>query len=153
MYYSAVEAKDLQLQVEQTISKEEPTYAAVPERKRNNRKSTKKERRASPYPNITHTDYAACTADYGTAAAAAAAERQVYEYSSEMAMQMQHAGYSGVLYPGTQDGVDGRYGPFYTSPYGHAGIYSDPAMYSYHRYVEEQQRSAYRSDYEDKVLP
>ena len=151
--------KDLQIQLEQTLTKEEPAFSSSsdqrPSRTGKSRSRTSKQRR-SPYPHITH------TTDYPSPPAPEYPERPTYSDTSATVMaadmaaaqvqaQMQ-AGYSGMLYSGNEN-MDSRYAQFYASTYAHPGIYgsdSNMGMYPYaaHRYFDER-NAGYRSGYED----
>ncbi len=80
-----------------------------------------------------------------------------YEYTPDsVALQSMQSGYAGIMYSAyAQEGME-RHGAFYSSPYGHAGIYGDSALYPYTaahaRYWDE--RSPYsRAHYEEKYYP
>ncbi len=163
IFCSDVQAKELQLQVEQIAIKEEPPYSMKESSRSGKTKSSKNKARRSPYPTVAAPEYSS-SSEYSTAATATSPERQVsapaYDYSSEMALQMQSS-YPGIMYPhGTtsQEGME-RYGAFYSSAYSHPGLYSDSAvgMYSsYHRYFDDRNMAAAsytRGHYEDKYYP
>ncbi len=165
-----MQAKELQLQLDQIAIKEESPYSLKESGSGGGRHKSKSSKskaaaaaRRSPYPNVTApADYATTPPDYSSSATSpggVAGERSTaaaayYDAtSSEMALQMQ--GYSGIMYPhGTaaQDGVD-RYNAFYSSAYGHPGFYSDSTMgmySSYHRYFDERNAYATRGAYEER---
>ncbi len=157
---SSVEAKELQLQVEQTISKEDQSFSNVQENRRSGKSrssSRTKNHRRSPYP-VSQTEFptTASSADgYTSPATPASIDRPSYsDYSSDMSVQVPSGYTPSLMYASSHEGVDSRYAALYTSAYGHPGLYGEASMgmypYStaYHRYSEE--RSPYGNHYEDK---
>lgn len=177
-FCSEVQAKELQLQLDQIVVKEESPYSLKETGRAGKSKSSKnKAARRSPYPSVS-----APTADYPPGAEYSPVPGDhthhrpgSYDYTAAgtdmttaaAAMQVQGS-YPSIMYPhgttgagqevGVGVGVE-RYGAFYSpaAAYGHPGFYSDSAtmgMYSsYHRaYFDE--RSAYgattRGAYEDR---
>ena len=143
---SDVQGKDLQLQLDQITAKEDTTFSAMKESPRPGGKArtTRTKSRRSPYPHISHPEYAAEYPEktYSTPV----------DYSPEMALQVQTAGYPGLVYATSQESVAERYGAFYptAAAYGaHAGLYGGEGgtvagMYSpyahhhHHRYFDDR---------------
>lgn len=146
--FSDVQGKELQLQLDQITAKEDTTFNNKLESPRPSKaRVARTKSRRSPYPHITHPEYGA---EYPE-------KPYNHEYSSEMALQVQTAGYPGLVYA-SQEAVAERYGAFYptAAAYGaHAGLYGGEssmagmyAPYSHHRYFDD--RSPYaRSHYPD----
>ncbi|ELU00285.1 hypothetical protein CAPTEDRAFT_165634, partial [Capitella teleta] len=155
---SDVEAKDLQLQLEQTLSKEEAAFC-LQERTRTTKAARPRKQRRSPYPHIAHAEYS--TPPSSTPAADFAAvdrtpqapqPQYVQDYSSvQDSMQLQQhpaAVHPGVMYAGQEDS---RY--LYSASAAYSGIYGDTmhaGMYPYsHRYFDDRS-SSYRGQFDDK---
>ncbi|KAK2160410.1 hypothetical protein LSH36_134g05028 [Paralvinella palmiformis] len=148
---SGVECKDLQIQLEQTMSKEETPFTSVQERRTSAKSKSKSKSRRSPYPHITHThagDFNSTTSAGSGTPEYTAGDRQGYtDYGSQDMMQLSAGGYTpGLVYNSSADNVDSRYSALCASAYGTAGFYGDGAMgmypYAAHRYFDES-RSAY----------
>ncbi|XP_050390740.1 single-minded homolog 1 isoform X2 [Patella vulgata] len=148
---SDVQAKDLQIQLEQTLSsKEVSPFSSMHDRTKSNGKvrQPRNKNRRSPYPQMPET----------TEYTAPEYPERTLEYPADVSVPMQ--GYPSMMYPHTAEGID-RYSALYAAaPYAHAGMsmYRDAAaaacVYPYQtahqRYLDE--RNAYRS-YEERYYP
>ena len=121
-----MQSKDLQLQIEQTMCKEE-TFPAKDVSRTTKKRSSKSARR-SPYPPQTPTDYSSSSAQDYTASA---------EYSPDnmASSAIPQGSYPSMFYP-QADAMDSRYASLYSS---YGGLYGDMSMYpygAYHRYMD-----------------
>ncbi|XP_041351367.1 single-minded homolog 1-A-like [Gigantopelta aegis] len=141
---SDVEAKDYQIQLEQTLSKDPSPYSQMADRSRSGGKTrpSRTKSRRSPYPQLPETQEFAN--DYSERTAA-------YECVPDVTVPLQ--GY-GMVYP--HEGID-RYSALYSAPYAHSGVsvYRDAAacVYPYQahqRYIDD--RNPYRG-YEERYYP
>ena len=149
--FSEVQAKDLQLQLDQIVVKEESPYSLKESGRSGKSKSSKSKSRRSPYPTVTALEY---TSDYPASTSDRSAPYD-YPSSSEMTLHQMQSSYPSIMYPHGTTGQEGmeRYGAFYPSAYGHPGFYSDSTvgMYSsYQRYFEDRNAYATRGSYEDR---
>lgn len=154
---SDVEAKDFQLQLEQTLSKEEAAFC-LQERTRPAKSSRPRKPRRSPYPHFSHTEYP--SADYSSNSSLERPPTQYPDYSTTMEsmaaaqIQQQVASYPpSIMYPANQEAMDSRY--LYTSAAYSAGLYGEAmSMYPYstHRYFDERSTS-YRGHFDEKYYP
>ena len=151
IFFSEVQAKDLQLQLDQIVVKEESPYSLKESGRSGKSKSSKSKARRSPYPTVTAPEY---TSDYP---ASTSDRPAAYDYpsSSEMTLHQMQSSYPSIMYPHGTTGQEGmeRYGAFYPSAYGHPGFYGDSTvgMYSsYQRYFEDRNAYATRGSYEDR---
>ena len=138
-----MEAKDYQIQLEQTLSKDLSPYSQMADRSRSGGKTrpSRTKSRRSPYPQLT--DNQEFANDYS--------ERTTYDCVPDVTVPLQ--GY-GMVYP--HEGID-RYSALYSAPYAHSGVsvYRDAAacVYPYQahqRYLDD--RNPYRG-YEERYYP
>ena len=145
VYSSDVQAKDLQLQVEQTLSKDETAYTAMRETTRPSKPRTNRTKnRRSPYPHISHTEYNSSTPSTDYLEKTPAAATASYDYSSDISLALQ-SGYSGLMYPSAQESME-RYGALYSSAYAHPGIYGTDRTAAMSMYPYGTSTSGYFDD-------
>ena len=147
-----MEGKELQIQLEQTIAKEETPFTSVQERSRSSKSKSKSKSRRSPYPHINHTH----SSDFNSPVTAGAStpeypsDRQSYgEYNQDVMSSYTPS----LVYNAPQDTAESRYSALYASTYGAtaAGLYGDSAMgmypYAPHRYLDESRGCYYDDKY------
>lgn len=143
--FSEAEARNLQIQLEQTLTKEPSPYTALPERPRIGKiRTTKSKSRQSPYPHISENP------EYSNES-----QERTLEYVPELTLPIHN--FQNIVYPTAHscENFD-RYTGLYPSSYTHSGttnMYRDQnCLYAYQpnqRYYGS--RSPYRSS-DDRYL-